>query len=156
MVYTWETKGREVLEKVEEEGRVQTLWSFLCHIVTDFFSRAMGNHAGVLNRVSGMIKFLFFWTLKLTDMREYIEVGRTGDSPGGALDRNLPVNMQRTWVRSLVWEDFTCQGATKPMHHNYWARALEPVSHSYWACVSTACIPQQEKPPQWEVHNDCS
>ena len=27
--------------------------------------------------------------------------------------------MQGTWVRSLVWEDPTCHGATKPMHHNY-------------------------------------
>ena len=26
---------------------------------------------------------------------------------------------QGTWVRSLVWEDPTCCGATKPMHHNY-------------------------------------
>ena len=29
----------------------------------------------------------------------------------------LPV--QGTWVPSLVWEDSTCQGATKPLHHNY-------------------------------------
>ena len=27
--------------------------------------------------------------------------------------------MQETWVRSLVWEDPTCRGATKPLHHNY-------------------------------------
>ena len=27
--------------------------------------------------------------------------------------------MQGTWVRALVWEDPTCHGATKPMHHNY-------------------------------------
>ena len=27
--------------------------------------------------------------------------------------------MQGTWVRSLVWEDPTCPGATKPMYHNY-------------------------------------
>ena len=24
--------------------------------------------------------------------------------------------MQETWVQSLVWEDPTCHGATKPMH----------------------------------------
>ena len=29
------------------------------------------------------------------------------------------VPMQGTWVRSLVWEDPTCRGATKPVHHNY-------------------------------------
>ena len=29
----------------------------------------------------------------------------------------LPV--QGTQVRALVWEDPTCRGATKPVHHNY-------------------------------------
>ncbi|KAJ8780721.1 hypothetical protein J1605_000764 [Eschrichtius robustus] len=33
------------------------------------------------------------------------------------LRTHLP--MQGTWVRALVWEDPTCCGATKPMHHNY-------------------------------------
>ena len=27
--------------------------------------------------------------------------------------------MQGTRVLALVWEDPTCRGATKPMHHNY-------------------------------------
>ena len=39
--------------------------------------------------------------------------------------------MQGTRVRSLVQEDFTCHGATKPMHHNYCAHTLVPVSPSY-------------------------
>ena len=48
--------------------------------------------------------------------------------------------MQGTSVWSLVQEDPTGHGTTKPMNHNYWspsprARAL-----------------QQEKPPQWEAH----
>ena len=43
----------------------------------------------------------------------------------------LPV--QGTRVRSLVWEDPTCRGATRPMSHNYWACALEPTSHNYWS-----------------------
>ncbi|KAJ8782002.1 hypothetical protein J1605_010515 [Eschrichtius robustus] len=34
--------------------------------------------------------------------------------------------MQGTWVRSLAREDPTCRGATKPVHHNYLACALEP------------------------------
>ena len=29
--------------------------------------------------------------------------------------------MQETRVLSLVWEDCTCHGATKSMHHNYWS-----------------------------------
>ena len=53
--------------------------------------------------------------------------------------------MQETRVRALVQEDPTCHGATKPMHHNYWARTLEPTSHNYWACV-----PQLLKPARLE------
>ena len=45
-----------------------------------------------------------------------------------------------TMVWSLVWEDPTCQGATKPMCHNYWAATTG-------ARVPRACTPQ-EKPPQ--------
>ena len=45
----------------------------------------------------------------------------------------LPVQGTRVW--SLVQEDPTCRGATKPVRHNYWARVpqllkparLEPV-----------------------------
>ena len=40
---------------------------------------------------------------------------------------------QGTWVWSLIREDPTCRGATKPVRHNYWACALEPVSCNYWS-----------------------
>ena len=49
--------------------------------------------------------------------------------------------MQGTWVWSLVWEDPTCCGATKPACRNYWACTLESTSHNYWARV-----PQLLKP----------
>ena len=55
--------------------------------------------------------------------------------------------MQGTRVRSLVWEDPTCLGAAKPVHHNYWACALEPVSHNYWARM-----PQLLKPAHPRAH----
>ena len=42
----------------------------------------------------------------------------------------LPVH--GPWVRSLVWEDPTGSGTTKPMGRRYWARALKP---KYWAHV---------------------
>ena len=45
----------------------------------------------------------------------------------------LPV--QGTLVWSLVWEDFTYHGATKPVRHNYWARALRPSGRNSWAHV---------------------
>ena len=67
--------------------------------------------------------------------------------------------LQGTWVRSLVREDPTCCGATKPVSHNDWACTLEPVSHNYWsprattieAHVPRARAPQQEKPLQWQA-----
>ena len=68
--------------------------------------------------------------------------------------------MQGTRVRALVWEDPTCRGATKPVHHNYWAHALEPANHNYcsphaWRkatamrspCIATKCSPHS---PQLE------
>ena len=39
--------------------------------------------------------------------------------------------MQETQAQSLTLEDPTCHGATKPMHHDHWARALEPGSCTY-------------------------
>ena len=41
------------------------------------------------------------------------------------LQIHLP--MQGTWVGSLVREDSTCHGATKPVCCHYWACTLEPV-----------------------------
>ena len=35
----------------------------------------------------------------------------------------------------MIWEDPTCHGATKPVHHNYRGCVLEPGSHSYRAHV---------------------
>ena len=98
------------------------------------------------------------------------------DLPGGTVDENPPADgefyvmwlkshikisqTQGTWVQSLIQEDYTCCGATKPVHHNHWASTLEPSSRNYWAHVpqlpkpvhTQACGPQQEKPPLWEAH----
>ena len=43
--------------------------------------------------------------------------------------------MQGTQVRALVQEDPICRRATKPVHHNYRACALEPANHNCWAHV---------------------
>ena len=64
-----------------------------------------------------------------------------------------------TWVRCLVREDSTCCKATKPVHHNYWACALESMSCNYQAHVlqllkaiwPRTCALQQEKSLQWEA-----
>ena len=41
--------------------------------------------------------------------------------------------MQETQVWSLIWEDPTWRGATKPVHHSYSAFVLEPGSHNNWS-----------------------
>ena len=62
-----------------------------------------------------------------------LDINKTG-LPWWLHGQRIHLPMQKTQVRSLVWEHSTCCRATKPMGHNYWARA-----------------PQQEKPPQWEA-----
>ena len=55
--------------------------------------------------------------------------------------------MQGTPVWSLVQEDPTCCGTTKPISHNHWVcvqQLLKPMCSRAW-------VPQQEKPPQWEA-----
>ena len=56
----------------------------------------------------------------------------------------LPV--QGTRVRSLVQEDPTYHGATKPVCQNYWA-----CTTTTEACAPRAHAPQQEKPLLWEA-----
>ena len=58
--------------------------------------------------------------------------------------------MQGTWVWSLVWEDSTCCGETKPVHHNYWAhracesQLLSPLAATTEAHAPRTCAPQQQ------------
>ena len=56
----------------------------------------------------------------------------------------ISLPMQVTRVRDLVWEDPTCWGATKPVHHNYGAC----VHTTTEAWVPRARAPKQETPPQ--------
>ena len=55
--------------------------------------------------------------------------------------------MQGTWIWSLVQEESTFLGATKPIYHNYGAWVLQLLKPK----PSRACVLQQEKPPQWEA-----
>ena len=60
--------------------------------------------------------------------------------------------MQETQVWSLIRENPTCCGTTKPILHNYWVCALETRRYNYWTCAATteACA-LREKPPQWKA-----
>ena len=49
-------------------------------------------------------------------------IHKTKRQPGTSLVvqwLRIRLPMQGTWVRSLVQEDPTCRGATKPVRHNY-------------------------------------
>ena len=59
--------------------------------------------------------------------------------------------MQQTRVRSLVQEEPTSCGATKPVHHNCWACAPEPGAAATEAHGPRAHAQQEERPPQWQA-----
>ena len=66
--------------------------------------------------------------------------------PGSPVVKNSPANAG-TRIQSLVQEDPTRHGATKPAHHNYRARALEPESHSHWRpCARSPCSAKEMLP----------
>ena len=110
------------------------------------------------------------WGLILPNFQSYSNATVINSMWGASLVAQwlrIRLPMQGTWIWSLVQDDPTCRGATKPVHHNYWACALEPMSLNYWAhepqllnpwattteaCTPRACAPPQEKPPQWEAH----
>ena len=60
--------------------------------------------------------FEIWWRFSASHLlnKKYI----AADFPGGTVVKNPPANAG-TQVRALVWEDPTCRGATKSMHHNY-------------------------------------
>ena len=59
--------------------------------------------------------------------------------------------MQETQVRSLIQEDPTMHGVAKPVHHNYWACALERDPQLLKPVCPRAQAPR-EKPLKWEAH----
>ena len=79
--------------------------------------------------------------------------------PGGAVVKNPPADAGDTgssppWSRKIPH----AMEQLSPVHHNYWACALEPASHNVSprattteACVPRARAPQQEKPLQWQA-----
>ena len=101
------------------------------------------------------IPFICFSSLSAVARTSKTMLNKSGEGGASLVEQWLRIHllMQRTQVWALVWEDPTCRGATKPMHHNYWAWALEPASHNYWAHV-----PQLLKPMCLEtvLHNERS
>ena len=75
------------------------------------------------------------------------------DCPGGTVIR-IRLPMQGTQIRSLVQEDSTSYGATKPKHQNYWASAwqllkfvhLEPTLHNWGGHPNEKPVHRKERP----------
>ena len=83
-----------------------------------------------INVISQWIKYLL---LELSSLSQTVLLGDANLSSKNTRFRTslvaqwlrIHLLMQGTWVRALVREDPTCSGAPKPVHHNYWACALE-------------------------------
>ena len=56
--------------------------------------------------------------------------------PGGSVVKNPAANTGDT-VQSVILQDPTRRGATRPVNHNYWACALESGGHNYWSPRAT-------------------
>ena len=80
------------------------------------------------------------------------------DFSDGTVDKNPPANAGD--IGSIPDLRISQRLQSKPVYHSYWACALEHTSHKHQAILlqllksagPRACVPQQEKPPQWEVH----
>ena len=75
--------------------------------------------------------------------------------PAGPVVKNSPCNAGDAG-QSLVREDPTCHGATKPMHHNYRAYILEPTGHNYWAHVLQVQSPYALNPVLCNKRSHCN
>ena len=110
------------------------------------------------------IVFVFIYNFRYTDKCFELKCSPGTSLVAQWLRTRLP--MQGTQVWTLVWEDATWRGATKPVCHNYWGGGtsctctLEPMRHNYWnpqattteARAPTARALPREKPPQREAH----
>ena len=143
------------------------IFLFLCvYILSPTILQRSESHVPFFSQFSSAAPSSTCWVLATSSQPIWLSTSKhpsssqnssAGGFPGGPVVKN-PSPMQDTRVRSLVWEDPTCQGATKPGHHNCWACALEPGSCNHWnhmllkperprACASP------EKSPQWETRS---
>ena len=76
-----------------------------------------------------------------------------GYSPWGHKGSDMTDPLQCT---SLDQEDPTCHGATKPVHRNSWARALEPGSRSYWSLCTLGSMLCRKRGHGSEMPTHCN
>ena len=113
-------------------------------------SIAVSASASVLPMNFTYLKFEFYIVLKLISNHNNLEHISTKyfseGFPDGPIVQNRPCNAGD--ISSILGQE-DASGATKPVHHNYWALALEPES-CYWSPLEPV-LWQQEKAPHWEA-----
>ena len=119
------------------------IFLFLCvYILSPTILQRSESHVPFFSQFSSAAPSSTCWVLATSSQPIWLSTSKhpsssqnssAGGFPGGPVVKN-PSPMQDTRVRSLVWEDPTCQGGTKPMHGNHWAwqpqrqkPTLEPV-----------------------------
>ena len=89
-------------------------------------SLGISNFLEEISSLSHSIVFLYFLAL-ITEEGFLISLCYSLELPGvSVVKKKIHLQTQRTRVGSLIQVDPTCQGATKPLCHNYGAYALEP------------------------------
>ena len=68
----------------------------------------------------------------------------------------IQLPMQGTQVQSLVWEDATCYGATKPVHDNTGPACLQPVLYNKRShCNRNLGMASKSRPSSLELEKAC-
>ena len=86
-----------------------------------------------------------FWNFSLS-----VKLSKKKKSKGASwwLSGKESACQYRRQFQPLILEDPTCHRATKPVHHNYWACALEPGSYNYWSPSALEPVLHSER---WEA-----
>ena len=155
-----------------EKGEITTDTAEIQRIMRDYYKQLYANK---MDNLQEMDKFLEKHNLPRVNQEEIENMNRwITNTEIETVIKNLPANkgpggtslveqwlrihlpMQGTRVQALVREDPTCRGAPKPVHHNYWACALEPMSHNYWAHVPQLLVPAHLEPVLHNKRSHCN
>ena len=93
---------------------------------------------GGVHQIQGcwQVEYTRTWALDSVRKRWCVAITQEDKTSLVAQWSRIPLPMQGTQVQSLLQEDTSCQGAAKPVYHNYWAYAPELKYHNYWSlCV---------------------
>ena len=123
-----------------------------CFLICIQVSQEAGQLAWYSHLLIWLTVNLFYWSFQESALG-FIDQLYFGGTPLVIQWLRTHLPMQETQVRSLIWEDSTCCGATKPMcqkKKRERERESKPMCHNYWSPSAFAL--QQEEPPHWEVH----